>query len=151
MKSLPLLFVMTVFSVSASAQAPLPDQPTGDIRLPSGHPTVLPSGHPTVSTKPPSDHPAVETKQEPAVASNAFLTQKAKVLGVIDAAPYTYLEVEQNNKTLWLAANAVAAKKGDVVRFDDGMVMTDFHSQKLDRTFPSVTFVSYLVVTEEKE
>jgi hypothetical protein len=45
----------------------------------------------------------------------------------------------------------VVAKKGDVIRFDDGMVMTNFESKTLKRTFPSVTFVSSVVVTKEKE
>jgi hypothetical protein len=121
MKSLPALLALAVFSSLASAQA-------------------LPPGHPPVDTK-------MQGKGMP----DAQLPQKAKVLSTIDAAPYTYLEVTQNKKTLWLAANAVPAKKGDVIRFDDGMVMTNFHSKTLNRTFPSVTFVNRLVVTSEKE
>jgi hypothetical protein len=121
MKSLSLLFVLAVFSASASAQS-----------LPSGHPPV-------------------DAKKDGKGAPELQLTQKAKVLSTVDAAPYTYLEVAQNKKTLWLAANAVGAKKGDVVRYDDGMVMTNFHSKTLNRTFPSVIFVNRLVVTKEKE
>ena len=99
----------------------------------------------------PSGHPAVDAKKQAQGASDAQLPQKAKVLSTIDAAPYTYLEVTQNKKTLWLAANAVPVKKGDVIRFDDGMVMTNFHSKMLNRTFPSVIFVNRVVVTKEKE
>jgi hypothetical protein len=99
----------------------------------------------------PAGHPPLATKSEGKGVPEAQLPQKAKVLSTIDAAPYTYLEVTQNKKTLWLAANAVPAKKGDVIRFDDGMVMTNFHSKTLNRTFPSVTFVSRVVVTKEKE
>jgi hypothetical protein len=91
------------------------------------------------------------TKGEGKGVPEAQLPQKGKVLSAIDAAPYTYLEVTQNKKTLWLAANAVPAKKGDVIRFDDGMVMTNFHSPKLNRTFPNVTFVNRVVITKEKE
>ena len=121
MKSLPILFALAVSSCLAFAQP-------------------LPAGHPPMATK-------SEGKGVP----EAQLPQKAKVLSTIDAAPYTYLEVTQNKKTLWLAANAVPAKKGDVIRFDDGMVMTNFHSKTLNRTFPSVTFVSRVVITKEKE
>ena len=99
----------------------------------------------------PAGHPPMATKSEGKGAPAAQLPQKAKVLSTIDAAPYTYLEVMQNKKTLWLAANAVPAKKGDVIRFDDGMVMTNFHSKTLNRTFPSVLFVNRLVVTNEKD
>ena len=121
MKSLPILLALAVFSASALAQA-----------LPAGHPPM-------------------DAKKEGKGVPDAQLPQKAKVLSTIDAAPYTYLEVTQNKKTLWLAANAVPVKKGDVIRFDDGMVMTNFHSKTLNRTFPSVIFVSRLVVTKEKE
>ena len=121
MKSFPVLLALAFFSASALAQP-------------------LPAGHPSTSAK-------TAGKGGPELQ----LPQKAKVLSIIDAAPYTYLEVSQNKKTLWLAANAVPAKKGDVIRFDDGMVMTNFHSKTLNRTFPSVLFVNRVVVTKEKE
>ena len=121
MRSLPVLLALAVSSSLAFAQ-------------------TLPAGH-----------PHVDTKKEGKGAPNAQLPQKAKVLSTIDAAQYTYLEVTQNKKTLWLAATTVAVKKGDVVRFDDGMVMTNFHSKTLNRTFPAVTFVNRVVITNEKE
>ena len=96
-------------------------------------------------------HPPMATKSEGKGVPNAQLPQKAKVLSSIDAAGYTYLEVSQNKKTLWLAGTKVAVKKGDVIRFDDGMVMTNFNSKALNRTFPSVTFVNRVLVTNEKE
>jgi hypothetical protein len=121
MKLFPLLLALAAVSTAAFAQS-------------------LPSGHPTIGA-------AKEGKGAP----EAPLPQKAKVLSSIDAAGYTYLEVMQNKKTLWLAGTKVAVKKGDVIRFDDGMVMTNFESKTLKRTFPSVTFVSRVVVTNEKE
>jgi hypothetical protein len=99
----------------------------------------------------PGGHPPMATKGEGKGAPEAPLPQKAKVLSAIDAAQYTYIEVTQNKKTLWLAGTKVAVKKGDVIRFDDGMVMTNFNSKTLNRTFPSVTFVNRVVVTNEKE
>lgn len=121
MNFLPLLLALAVVSTSALAQS-------------------LPAGHPPVGA-------AKDGKGAP----EAQLLQKAKVLSTIDAAGYTYLEVTQNKKTLWLAGTKVAVKKGDVIRFDDGMVMTNFESKTLKRTFPRVTFVSRVVVTNEKE
>lgn len=79
------------------------------------------------------------------------LTQKARVLSTIDAPPYTYFEVMQDGKTVWLAGASIGAKKGDVIRFDDGMVMTNFHSKTLQRTFPSVIFVNRVVIASEKK
>ncbi|MFH1603805.1 MAG: hypothetical protein ABIH03_07855 [Pseudomonadota bacterium] len=98
----------------------------------------LPAGHPPTNLK---------GKAAPEIA----LPQKAKVLSSIDASQYTYIEVTQNKKTVWLAGSTVKVKKGDVIRFDDGMVMKDFHSKTLNRTFPAVTFVNRVVVTNEKE
>ena len=121
MKSISFLLVLTVASTVALAQP-------------------LPPGHPPMATK-----------SEGRGVPGAQLPQKAKVLSSIDAAGYTYLEVTQNKKTLWLAGAKVAVKKGDVIRFDNGMVMTNFNSKTLNRTFPSVTFVNRVVVTSEKE
>jgi len=99
----------------------------------------------------PAVHPPMAAKSEGKGALHAQLPQKAKVLSSIDAAGYTYLEVTQNKKTLWLAGTRVAVKKGDMIRFDDGTVMTNFNSKTLNRTFPSVTFVNRVLVTNEKE
>ena len=121
MKSLSFPLVLALVSTSALAQS-----------LPPGHP-------PTGAAK--------EGKGAPV----AQLPQEAEVLSTIDAAGYTYLEVMQNKKTIWLAAPKATAKKGDVIRFDNGMVMTNFESKTLKRTFPSVTFVDRVVVTKEKQ
>ena len=121
MKFLPVLFALAIFSASAAAQS-------------------LPPGHPGAGAK-------TAGKGGP----EAQLPQKAKVLSSVDAAGYTYIEVTQNKKTLWLAGTKVAVKKGDVIRFDDGMVMTNFNSKTLNRTFPSVLFVNRVIVTKEKE
>ena len=99
----------------------------------------------------PSGHPPMNLKKEGKGAPDAPLPQKAKVLSSIDAAQYTYIEVTQNKKSLWLAGTTVKVKKGDVIRFDGGMVMKDFHSKTLNRTFPAVSFVDRVVVTNEKE
>lgn len=103
---------------------------------------------------PPPGHPspaaAAEMMQLPQHTPDAELTEKGKVLSAIDANEYTYIEVEQDKKTLWLAAPTVAVKKGNVVRFEDGAVMTDFRSKLLDRTFPSIMFVSRVVIADEK-
>ncbi len=81
----------------------------------------------------------------------SMLKQSGKVLSVIDVPSYTYVELSQGPKTMWLAATTVAVKKGDVVHFDDGMVMSNFYSRTLKRTFPSIVFVSGLVVDKGKK
>lgn len=112
------MLALAVFSLPAAAQS-----------LPSGHPSVNPNA---------AGKGAVE----------AQLPQQGKVVSTIAASPYVYIEVAQEKKTLWLAANAIPVKKGDVIRFDNGMVMTNFHSKTLNRTFPSVLFVNRVVVSK---
>lgn len=88
--------------------------------------TALPEGHPAMP-------------KAPAAAS---LPNQGKVVSIIDASIYTYIEVSQGDKVFWLAAPAVNLKKDDNIRFSDGMEMKDFHSKTLDRTFPSIRFVN---------
>lgn len=83
-------------------------------------------------------------------APEAREMQQATVLSTVSAPPYLYIEVAQDKKTAWLAAASVAVKKGDVVQFDQDMVMTNFYSKTLKRTFPSVIFVSRLTVGGKK-
>jgi len=74
------------------------------------------------------------------------LSQQGTVLSSIDVPQYTYIEVRQDKQTRWLAASTVAEKKGDVIRFDNGMPMTNFYSKTLKRSFPSISFVSKVEV-----
>lgn len=99
----------------------------------------------------PPGHPRLDAKKQVQEATAAQLPQKGKVLSAIDVPQYTYLEVTQNKKTFWIASPTVAAKRGDVIRFDSGMVMSNFHSKTLNRDFPNISFVNQVVITKEKE
>jgi hypothetical protein len=96
-------------------------------------------------TSPVSPHAGMTMNKQP------MLTQTGKVLSTMNVPSYTYVEVSQGKKTTWLAASTSTVKKGDVVRFDDGMVMTNFYSKTLKRSFPSIVFVSSLVVDNGKK
>lgn len=82
--------------------------------------------------------------------NDAGLPYKGKVVSVIDAGQYTYIEVQQDKKTLWLAAPAIALKKDNTIRFEDGAEMVNFRSNSLNRTFPAIRFISRVVVSNEK-
>jgi hypothetical protein len=101
----------------------------------------LPPGHPPVNME----------KPKVMMVDPAQLPQKAKVLEVIDVSQYTYLQVKQGEQTLWLAGPSLEVKKDDIVRFENGAEMKNFHSNTLDRTFPSIFFVNTIVVSDEKE
>ena len=84
-------------------------------------------------------------------APGAQLTETGKVINVLRVPQYVYLEVMHDNKPLWLAATTVPVKKGDVVRFDSGMIMHDFYSNSLKRSFPRIAFVNRLEVGNAKK
>ena len=79
------------------------------------------------------------------------LTEEAKVLSIISSPPYLYIEAARGNKTVWLAATSIPVKKGDVIQFDQGMVMNNFYSKTLKRNFPSVLFVNRMVVADKRK
>jgi hypothetical protein len=61
-----------------------------------------------------------------------------KVLESIDVSNYTYLHVTENGKEYWLAAPQMKTEKGETLYYSQGMEMKDFHSDALNRTFPSI-------------
>jgi hypothetical protein len=69
---------------------------------------------------------------------------KGKVLSTMDAAGYTYIEVEEKGQKLWVAVMQVKIKAGDEVEFPDSQPMENFHSKTLNRTFDKIIFSSAL-------
>jgi hypothetical protein len=67
--------------------------------------------------------------------------REVKVVDVVQASAYTYLEVSEKGEKFWIAVNLMEAKKGDVLHFSQSMEMTDFHSRDLNRTFEKLHFV----------
>ena len=105
---------------------------------------ATPPGHPSTDE-------AASALKLPKKTADADLPKKGKVLSTIDATQYTYIEVVEDKKTIWLAAPTIALKKNNVIRYDDGSEMTNFHSKQLNRTFPSVIFVNSVVLSKEKK
>lgn len=64
-----------------------------------------------------------------------------KVLQVLDAGRYTYVEMETPAGNRWVAAPSVPVKPGDHVTTEPGMLMQNFKSTQLGRTFAEVYFV----------
>lgn len=67
--------------------------------------------------------------------------RSGKVTETMDAAGYTYVNVDTGSETFWAAAPAFDVAVGDPVVVPDGMPMQDFHSSALDRDFDVVYFV----------
>ena len=92
----------------------------------------------------------VQQQQQPdlGAASPAPTPVTGKVLETMDAAGYTYLNVETPAGSKWVAVNQTPVKVGEEVTYMDGMVMQNFFSKSLNRTFPEVIFSSGLVGKE---
>ncbi|MES2149386.1 MAG: hypothetical protein V4508_06290 [Pseudomonadota bacterium] len=86
----------------------------------------------------------------PGAVAQADLPYVGKVISTIDASQYTYIEVLQDKKVLWLAAPAIALKKNNIIRFEDGAEMSNFHSKTLNRTFPAIRFINRVVLSNDK-
>jgi hypothetical protein len=59
----------------------------------------------------------------------------------LDANNYTYLKVNENGKSFWIAVPRMDVKPGEQISFSKFMEMKNFKSETLDRTFESVLFV----------
>ena len=57
------------------------------------------------------------------------------------SAGYTYLQVQADGSTIWLAAPETPVEVGQTVQWNGGMLMNDFHSNSLNRTFETIYFV----------
>lgn len=64
------------------------------------------------------------------------------VISTIDSGGYTYMELENSGHKFWIAAPATQVNKGDHIRYSGSMVMTNFTSKTLNRTFGTIVFVS---------
>ena len=71
-------------------------------------------------------------------------TVTGTVLEAMNASGYTYMNVDTGKEKIWVAIPATEVKKGDKVTYHQGMVMPDFHSKTLDRSFKKIIFSSGL-------
>jgi hypothetical protein len=66
---------------------------------------------------------------------------QGQVQEVIDGGSYTYLRIRtKNSGDVWAATMPMKLQKGASVVIADPMVMTDFHSKALNRTFDEIVF-----------
>ena len=71
-----------------------------------------------------------------------------KVTDTVEAAGYTYAEVDTGKEKVWAAASTTPLKIGDMISFTTEMPMKNFHSNSLKRDFPIIYFVSRFMTEE---
>lgn len=77
---------------------------------------------------------------QPAARPVAAPPLKGVVLETIDAKPYTYLRLKTSAGETWAAVPQAPLKNGASVTIENPLVMTDFQSKALGRTFDKIVF-----------
>ena len=85
--------------------------------------------------------------RQPAAPSQ--FTNQGKVLDVIDASIYTYIQVTSDKSPVWLAASKTKVAKGDTIRYPNGAPMANFYSKSLNRTFDTIIFLDKVEVVKK--
>jgi hypothetical protein len=93
----------------------------------------------------PTTTQTVQQAPGPGTAAVPAAPVTGKVLETMDASGYTYLNVQTEAGNMWVAVNQSTVEVGEEVAFINGMVMQNFFSKTLDRTFPEIIFSSGLV------
>lgn len=73
---------------------------------------------------------------------------KIVVKEVVDGGNYTYLNVDENGQDYWMAIASIPVIVGETYYYDGGMVMKDFESKQLNKTFDEIVFVNTVRTTE---
>ena len=68
-----------------------------------------------------------------------------KVTDIIEAAGYTYAEVDTGKEKVWAAASTTPLNIGDMIAFTTEMPMKNFHSNSMKRDFPIIYFVNRFI------
>lgn len=77
---------------------------------------------------------------EEAPGANAPATVHGEVLEVKDVENFTYLRLKTQDGETWAAIIKAPVKVGDAIAIEHAIVMTDFESKSLKKTFHSIVF-----------
>lgn len=89
---------------------------------------------------------AQEQKQAPSPSDMQLNTPHvAKVLQTMNGGGYTYAQVDEKGNVYWIAGPQANIAAGETISFIEQMVMTDFTSKALNRTFDNLVFVSAII------
>jgi hypothetical protein len=91
--------------------------------------------------------------KQQANSTQSVLLHKAAVKEVIQTTKYTYLYVQEEQKEYWTAISKQEFSAGEEIFFMDDAVttMVNFHSQELNRDFPTILFISQITTGQEKQ
>ena len=79
-------------------------------------------------------------------SSGTFAGNRGDVAETMNSGGYTYVRVEIEGVSMWIAGPQIQVEVGQTVGWMDGMFMPNFHSSSLDRTFEAIYFANQLTV-----
>ena len=93
--------------------------------------------------------PAAETSKHPLLPAQANIA--GTVVQTMDVNQYTYLEIDTGDGLVWVAGPLTQVKVGDAVEVPGGILMVDFRSTTLDRTFEKINLVPAIRVKSQQK
>jgi hypothetical protein len=94
----------------------------------------VPAGHPKI------EYPAQSTTHQQSEAISG------KVLQVMNSGGYSYVYLQKDNgEKIWIAVKESRVNVGDRMSFKEGLVMKNFESKTLKRTFDTIVFSNGIV------
>jgi len=75
-------------------------------------------------------------------------THKIVVKEVLDGGNYVYLNVDEDGQNYWMAITNMPVTVGNTYYYDGGMVMKEFESKQLNKTFDEIVFANTVRTTE---
>ena len=100
--------------------------------------------NPPAAPAAPPGHPAGGTVDSSKAV--APLTKKGKVLSAIDTKSFTYIELQDGSKKLWIVAPTVTVKSGNTISYADAPLQAKYHSPSLNRDFTDIVFTTRAVI-----
>ncbi|MBI5409437.1 MAG: DNA-binding protein [Nitrospirae bacterium] len=82
------------------------------------------------------------TREDQDMITQDTYSLSGKVVEAMDSGGYTYVMIEKGGKKTWVAVPQIKVTVGQDVSFQPGMVMSNFTSKTLNRTFESIVFSS---------
>ena len=117
---LPLAFIVLCSVVSVSLAAP------DTSNMPAGHPKI--------------EYPTQSTTHQQSVSITG------KVLQFMNSGGYSYIYLHKDNgEKVWIAVAETRINVGDRMSFKEGLVMKNFESKTLKRTFDTIVFSNGVV------
>lgn len=78
-------------------------------------------------------------------ASAATPELEGKIVETMDSGGYTYMNLDKDGRQVWVATPHAEVKVGQYVKASPGMLMVDFKSKSLGRTFDAIFFSDGLI------